>query len=118
MRAVAWVASETANSFAIPTQLEGNVIRIPSGVVGISEACSGVRSLQTSLMIALVFGELKRLSMLRRAALIAGAIVIAFIANCGRALFLVWIAASKNMTAAGHWHNRAGYFVILHGFAG
>ncbi|PYJ74243.1 MAG: hypothetical protein DME72_03565 [Verrucomicrobia bacterium] len=118
MRAVAWVASETANSFAIPTQLEGNVIRMPSGVVGISEACSGVRSLQTSLMIGLVFGELKRLSILRRVALVAGAIAIAFIANCGRALFLVWIAASKNMAAVGHWHNRAGYSIVVVVFAG
>ncbi len=112
MRAVAWVASEVATSFAIPAQLEGNLIRVPSGVIGVNEACSGVRSLQTSLMIGLVFGELKRLSTLRRVALVAGAIAIAFIANCGRALFLVWIAATKNIAAVGHWHNLAGYLIV------
>src|SRR5437868_5155276 len=74
MRAVAAVASKAANLFGIPTQLEGNLIRIPSGVVGVKKACSGVRSLQTSLMIGLFFGELKRLSTLRRVALVAGAI--------------------------------------------
>jgi exosortase len=118
MRAVAWVASETATSFAIPTQLEGSVISIPSGAVGVSEACSGVRSLQTSLVIGLLFGELKRLSILRRVALVAGAIVIAFIANCGRALFLVWIAAIKNLVEVGHWHTRAGYSIVAVVFAG
>jgi exosortase len=118
MRAVAWVASETATSFAIPTQLEGNVIRIPSGVVGINEACSGVRSLQTSLMIALLFGELKRLSILRRVALVAGVIAIAFIANCARALFLVWIAATKNIAAVDSWHDVAGYSIVAAVFAG
>jgi exosortase/archaeosortase family protein len=118
MRAVAWVASETATSFAIPTQLEGNLIRIPSGVVGVNEACSGVRSLQTALMIGLLLGELKRLSTLRRVALIAGAIVIAFIGNCARAFFLVWIAATKNIAAVDRWHNPASYLIVVAVFAG
>src|SRR5260370_29669432 len=69
-------------------------------------------------MIGLLFGELKRLSILRRTALVGGAIVIAFIANCGRALFLVWIAATKNIAAVSHWHNRAGYSIVTVVFAG
>src|SRR5260370_39845359 len=69
-------------------------------------------------MIGLLFGELKRLSILRRTALVGGAIVIAFIANCGRALFLVWIAATKNIAAVSHWHNLAGYSIVAVVFAG
>jgi exosortase len=118
MRAVAAVASEAATLFGIPTQLEGNLIRIPSGVVGVNEACSGVRSLQTALMIGLLLGELKRLSTLRRVALIAGAIVIAFIGNCARAFFLVWIAATKNIAAVDRWHNPASYLIVVAVFAG
>jgi len=118
MRVVAAIAAQAATLFGIPTHLEGNLIRIPNGLVDITDACSGVRSLQTSLMIGLLFGELKRLSILRRIALVAGAIVIAFIANCGRALFLVWIAATKNIAAVGHWHNLAGYFIVAVVFAG
>jgi exosortase len=112
MRAVAAVASEAANLFAIPTHLEGNVIRIPNGVVGVNRACSGVRSLQTSLMIGLLFGELKRLSILNRAALVAGAIAIAFIGNCARAFFLVWIAATEGIAVVGRWHHVAGYSIV------
>ena len=66
MRVVAAVAAETVTLFGIPTQLEGNLIRVTSGLVGVNEACSGVRSLQTALMIGLLFGELKRLSIWHR----------------------------------------------------
>src|SRR4029077_3416071 len=118
MRAVAAVASETANLFAIPTQLEGNLIRIPNGVVGVNRACSGVRSLQTSLMIGLLLGELKRLSIWRRVALVAGAIAIAFIGNCARAFFLVWIAGTKGIAAVAHWHDVAGYSIVAAVFVG
>src|SRR5215210_240935 len=82
MRIVAGIASETANLLGIPAQLEGSVIRVSSGVVGVNEACSGVRSLQTSLMIGLLFGELKRLTVARRFLLIGTAVAIAFISNC------------------------------------
>jgi exosortase len=118
MRVVAAIAAYAATLFGVPTHVEGNLIRIPNGLVDINNACSGVRSLQTSLMIGLLFGELKRLSISRRVALVAGAIVIAFIANCGRALFLVWIAATKNIAAVGHWHDLAGYSIVVAVFAG
>src|SRR6266852_6951137 len=91
MRVVAAVAAETVTLFGIPTQLEGNLIRVSNGLVGVNEACSGVRSLQTSLMIGLLFGELKRLSVLRRLALVLCAVVIALLANFVRAVFLVRI---------------------------
>src|SRR2546428_9325120 len=76
MRAVAAVAAETVTLFGIPTQVEGNLIRVSSGLVGVNEACSGVRSLQTALMIGLLFGKLTRLSILRRFMLVAGAVAI------------------------------------------
>ena len=76
MRVVAAVAAETVTLFGIPTQLEGNLIRVSSGLVGVNEACSGVRSLQTALMIGLLFGELKRFSVLRRFVLAGGAIAM------------------------------------------
>ncbi len=62
MRLVAHVAAETAMLLGTPAQVEGNLIRVSNGLVGVNEACSGIRSLQTSLMIGLLFGEVKRLS--------------------------------------------------------
>src|SRR5206468_624137 len=50
MRSVAAIAAEVLAMFGIPAQAEGNLMRLPSGLVGVNEACSGVRSLQTSIM--------------------------------------------------------------------
>ncbi len=118
MRMVAHVAAETAMLLGIPAQVQGNLIRVTNGLVGVNEACSGIRSLQTSLMIGLLFGELKRLSVLRRVALVAGAVAIALVANFLRAVFLVSLAATKNISEVSRWHDIAGYTIIALVFVG
>jgi exosortase len=118
MRMVAHVAAETAMLLGIPAQVEGNLIRVSTGLVGVNEACSGIRSLQTSLMIGLLFGELKRFSVSRRLALVAGAVAIALLANFLRAVFLVRVAATKSIPEVGHWHDIAGYTIIALVFVG
>ena len=118
MRIVAAISSETVALFGIPARLEGHLIRIPDGLVGVNEACSGVRSLQSSLMIGLLFGELKRLSISRRVVLVIVAVAIAFLGNCIRAFFLVWVAATKDITAANRWHDFAGYGIVAIVFVG
>jgi len=118
MRVIAALASETANLFGIPAALEGNLIRVSTGLVGVNEACSGVRSLQTALMIGLLFGELKRLWISRRIALLFAAVAIAFVGNYARAFFLVWIAATQNVSAIERWHDFAGYSIVAAVFVG
>lgn len=41
----------------IPAMQHGNVIELTTGSVGIDKACSGIRSLQATLMLSLFFGE-------------------------------------------------------------
>jgi exosortase len=118
MRTVAALATETISLFGVPAEVEGNLIRVSTGLVGVNEACSGVRSLQTSLMIGLLFGELKRLSLAKRCLLLAGAILLALLANFGRALFLIWIAATENVSAVDRWHDIAGYVIVAVVFLG
>jgi exosortase len=112
MRVVARVAAETAMLLGTPAQVEGNLIRVSNGLVGVNEACSGIRSLQTSLMIGLLLGEVKRLTVLRRLALVVCAVVIALLANFLRAVFLVRIAATENLSEVSRWHDIAGYSII------
>jgi exosortase len=112
MRAVARVAAETAMLLGTPAQVEGNLIRVSNGLVGVNEACSGIRSLQTSLMIGLLFGEVKRLSVLRRLTLVMCAVVIALLANFLRAVFLVLVAATENLSEVSRWHDIAGYSIV------
>jgi exosortase len=118
MRIVARVAAETAMLLGTPAQVEGNLIRVSTGLVGVNEACSGIRSLQTALMIGLLFGELKRLSILRRVALVAGAVAIGLFANFVRAVFLVQVAAAESISEVSRWHDIAGYTIIALVFVG
>src|SRR4051812_4671788 len=118
MPTLASIATEVLSLFGIPAEVQGNLVRINGGVVGVNEACSGVRSLQTSIMIRLLVGELQRLGAMLRVLLLVGAIAIAFVANCGRALFLVWIASSHGLTAVEKWHDVAGYTIVGLVFAG
>ena len=118
MRVIAACAAETLALFGIPAEVQGNLIRLPSGMVGVNEACSGVRSLQTSLTIGLLFGELRRLRIGARLLLIAAAVAIALVANFLRASFLVWIASVRDTAAVGRWHDIAGYVIVVLVFAG
>ena len=118
MRVAAAIATEGLNLLGIPAQLQGSVIRVSAGAVGVNEACSGVRSLQTSLMIGFLFGELYRLNIARRALLVIATVALALAANCVRAFFLVWLAATRGLTAMEHLHDMAGYAILLTVFAG
>jgi exosortase/archaeosortase family protein len=69
-------------------------------------------------MIGLLFGELKRLSIPKRLALIFGALAIAIIANFARAFFLVWVAATQSISAVDRWHDFAGYSIVAVVFCG
>ncbi|MBV9010391.1 MAG: exosortase/archaeosortase family protein [Verrucomicrobia bacterium] len=119
MRAIAGLAAETLSLCGVPAEAQGNLLRLPSGVVGVNEACSGVRSLQTSIMIGLLFGELRRLRPSRRVWLVVGAIAIALFANFVRVLFLVSVASSAHdISAVSRWHDPAAYTILLLVFAG
>lgn len=118
MRSVAAIASGSLNLLGLPAIPQGNLIRIRDQVVGVNEACSGIRSLQTVLMGALMLGELSRFSWPRRLALLAGGIVVAMVANVFRSGLLVWIAAHRGVAALEHYHDAAGMTVLLVVFAG
>ena len=118
MRMVAAVAAETVTLFGIPTQLEGNLIRVSNGLVGVNEACSGVRSLQTALMIGLLFGELKRLSISRRVALVAGAIAIALAANFCEQFFSSGSQPREIFQKSAAGTSIAGYAIVALVFVG
>lgn len=96
---------------------QGNLIVIPVGVLGIEEACSGIRSLQSGLMVALFFGEVFRLSVVRRFALLLAALFAALLGNILRSSFLSILASRQGMTAVPAWHDAAGFMVLLMTFA-
>ncbi len=83
----------------------GNVIETPSGSVGIEEACSGIRSLQTLLMLAILLGEFHRLTPGRRIFAAVASVGVALAVNLGRTLFLVFLTARHSPDVMEKWHD-------------
>lgn len=118
MRSVTGICVEALSWAGIPAVQNGNVIQIGTGRVGVEEACSGVRSLQTTLMIALFMGELLRFRIVRRVILLAGGLGVAFVCNACRAFFLVWVSARDGTDAVAKWHDNVGMAVLLGSLVG
>jgi exosortase len=107
-RLVAAVTVELAGLMGIGAVQHGNLIEISRGMVGVEEACSGVRSLQTSLMIGVFAGEAFRCTAFKRVLLLAIGLLFAFLLNLGRTTFLVWSAAHGGVTKIEARHDIAG----------
>jgi exosortase len=118
MRSVTGICVEALSWAEIPAVQKGNVIEISTGRVGVEEACSGVRSLQTTLMIALFMGELLRFGIIRRVILLAGALGVAYVCNASRAFFLVWVSAHSGTQAVAKWHDSVGMGVLIGSLVG
>jgi exosortase/archaeosortase family protein len=104
---------ELLGLFDIPAIQHGNVIEVGTGVVGIEEACSGIRSLQATLMISLFLGEICRLTTLRRLLLVLSGFVLSFVFNVGRTSLLTGIASAKGVGAIASWHDPVGIAILV-----
>ncbi len=97
----------------VPAIQHGNLIEVSTGWVGINDACSGIRSFQSSLMISLFLGEFYRFNWQRRLLLIPIGFGLALLLNLCRASLLTWIAAKKGMGAIAEYHDEAGLTILL-----
>jgi exosortase len=104
---------ELLGLYGVPALQHGNVIEVGSGMVGIEEACSGIRSIQAALMLSLFFGEVYRLTIRRRVWLVLLGFALAFLFNVGRTLLLTQIASAKGIGAVASWHDPAGVTILV-----
>jgi exosortase len=109
---------ELLNLGGIPAVREGSIIRLPRCRVGVDEACSGIRSLQSSVMVALFIGD----QTLRRIGwkvffLVAG-VALAILGNIGRSLYLSLTAHWHGPEALKAVHDSAGWSVLVFTFVG
>jgi exosortase len=117
MRTVTGLTATLLGWLDILASQHGNVIEISTGVVGIDEACSGIRSFQSMLMGALFLGELYRLRWPHRLALIGSGVVVAFFLNVVRTFILTRRASDVGIEAVAKWHDPAGLSIFLASFA-
>ena len=113
MRVNTAIVVEALTALGVPALAHGNVIEISTGLVGIDEACSGIRSLQATLMIALFFGELYRLRVARRAWLVVAGVALALVSNLARTFVLVWVCTKSGIGALDKWHDPTGIAILL-----
>jgi exosortase len=113
MGAVASSTVEIAGWLNIPALQHGNVIELATSSVGVEDACSGIRSLQSTIMGAFLLGELYLLKWPHRFLLIALGIPLAFCFNIGRTLFLTWQASVSGNGAVAKWHDSAGITISV-----
>jgi len=109
---------ELLGLLGVPALRRGNVIEIGSGVLGIDEACSGIRSVQAALMLALFFGEYHRMAAARRFGLCAVGLGLSLVFNLARTTLLVMVAARWGMDSVAQWHDPAGVTILVGCFTG
>jgi exosortase len=116
MQHLAALTAELLGWAGVPALAQGNLLRLSTGVVGVDEACSGVRSLQSMLMASLFLGELNRLPWFARIALVVAGLAIALFFNVVRALVLVTVAIRDGLEAIDKWHDPAGFSILAASF--
>ena len=77
-------AEATLSVVHIPVLREGNVLVLPDATLQVAEACSGVRSMMSLLVLALVFARQMERRTLTRAAIVAAAVPVTIAVNALR----------------------------------
>jgi exosortase len=110
----AWVL----DVLGVPVLLDGNVIHLSQISLGVTEACSGIRSLISLLAAAVAGAYLLIPSGWAMAVFVASAVPITILANAGRVvstgLIGQWFGVEY---AAGFFHEAAGLVVYSFAFA-
>jgi hypothetical protein len=110
MRGNASVCAEVLTFAGLPALAQGNLIQVANTLLNVEEACSGIQSLQTAFMMALFLGEFHRVTLARRAGLLATALSLAVVGNLGRTLILAFGARTG---AAERWHDPVGQLAMV-----
>lgn len=110
----AWVL----DLLGVPVLLDGNVIQLSQLSLGVTEACSGIRSLISLVAGAVVWAYMVLPRGWLSVAFVACAVPITIVANVGRVvttgLIATWLGADY---AAGSFHELAGWVVYMFALA-
>jgi exosortase len=110
----AQLGSAAISAGGVPVMREGNLLLLPGRALEVAEACSGIRSLVSLLMFAIVFAYFTEHSTARRVLIALAAIPIAVLVNAARVggtgLTTYWISPAA---ADGFFHSFSGWLMFL-----
>ncbi|MBL9200172.1 MAG: exosortase/archaeosortase family protein, partial [Opitutaceae bacterium] len=110
---VVTVVAAVFDVLGLPLEQQGNVLVLPRGTVGVEDACAGIRSLTGCLFAGSFLAAMFLERLWKKIALVAAALVLAFVTNLGRSLFLTaWAWHHGPESIAGTVHDLAGYAVL------
>lgn len=110
---VVTVVSFVFDVLGMPVEQEGNVLVLPTGRVGVAEACSGIRSLTACLFAGSFLAAVFLDKLWKKVTLVAVSMLFAFCTNLLRGLFLTAYAYNYGLEAIeGTVHDVAGYSVL------
>lgn len=111
-----WVASNTIQTMGIPIFRDGNVMHLSNISLGVAEACSGLRSISSLSVLALVLGYFICSTLPIRTFLFLLAFPVAIGVNVLRIVVTALFAREDPALAEGFFHSFSGWVVFLVGF--
>jgi len=101
----------------IPVLLDGNVIHLSHGSLGVTEACSGIRSLISLVTLSVIFAHLSMKRMWEKVVLVVSSLPITIFSNGFRIVVTAYIAQNYGMEyAEGFYHGFAGWIIFVVSF--
>lgn len=108
------IGASTLDSLGISVFLEGNVIHLSSLTLGVTEACSGIRSLITLVALAVAWAHLMLPRMWMQVVLVILVLPITIVANAGRIVVTGLVGRSFGVEyAEGFFHFFSGWLVFV-----
>ena len=101
----------------LPVTAAGNIIHIGNQALTVAEACSGLRSLMSFIMLSLLFAYLAKISFWKKGIMVGLSIPVAIAGNIVRLIltsFIAYLYGSK--VAAGFIHDASGYVMFVVAF--
>jgi exosortase len=112
-------AAWTLDLLGVPVLRDGNVIHLSLISLGVTEACSGIRSLVSLLALAVAWAYLSLSGGWSRVLLVLSAVPITVIANAGRVVMTGLIGQWFGLKyAQGFFHSFSGWIIFLVAFLG
>ena len=110
----AWSGAWALDLLGVAVFLEGNVIQLRSLALGVTEACSGIRSLMTLIALGVAWAHLMLPRFWMQVVLVAAVVPIAIVANAGRIVMTGLVGQSLGVEyAEGFFHFFSGWLVFM-----
>jgi exosortase len=108
------LAASTLDAFGIPVLRDGNVITLATVQFGVTEACSGIRSLLSLAAMSVLYAHFAFPTWWKRAIIIVSAIPIAVVTNTARIVLTGILATWLGPRAAmGFYHTFSGLIIFV-----